>query len=243
MKLTASQLFYASSFKKPIRILKRIKHAVVDGDDIRPDEADSIRVKAEGLSETKPKKIGKVLRKIAKHGRLGVAVELMDKLGVLDHVLPEVAACKGVMQSPKTHQEGDVFTHIVLAAKNALSTVDGQFAALFHDIAKPNTRREVKGDVKFPGHDEAGADMARNILERLGFDEDLVETVETSVREHMRVHDLADAADDELKDFVDDVGEEEALDVINTSKADERGARPLSNHVEDVERRVKKLTE
>jgi len=249
MKTTARQtlaqcrLILASNFAdKPQKMLKCVKRSVVNGEDILDDEANEIRINAKHLADVEPEKLGKILRKIAKRGQLGLAVELMDELGILQYVLPEVAATKGVRQSPEHHQEGDVLTHIILAAKNAPSTVEGQFAALFHDIGKPYTQKITDDDVKFPDHDKKGAELARKILERFEFDEDIIDRVEMAVRNHMAVHDLANADDDEVKDFIDDVGEDNALEIVNTSKADEKGARPQGNDVDKVKRRVQEMT-
>jgi len=247
MKMTARQslaqcrMILATDFsKKPMKMLKRVKHHVIDGDEIFPDEAKEIKTNAKYIGEAKPKKLGKILRKIAKRGQLGLAVELMDELGLLEHVLPEVAAAKGVARGFPGEKEGDVFVHLVEAAKNAPSTVEGQFSALFHDVAKPRTGELRKDDIKFPGHAKIGAVMAREILERLKFDDDTIDKVETAVAEHGKMKELVDADDDELWDFIDEVGPDNVMDVINTSKATEVQDDD-TDAAKTVERRVRKL--
>jgi putative nucleotidyltransferase with HDIG domain len=46
--------------------------------------------------------------------RAGEALRLLDRSGLLQHVLPEIAAMKGVEQPPQFHPEGDVWTHVCL---------------------------------------------------------------------------------------------------------------------------------
>jgi poly(A) polymerase len=63
-----------------------------------------------------------------------------------------------------------------------------RIGALMHDIAKPPTRRvTADGRVQFPGHDELGAVLAREILGRLRASERLGAHVGALVREHLRL--------------------------------------------------------
>jgi poly(A) polymerase len=63
-----------------------------------------------------------------------------------------------------------------------------RWAALLHDVAKPQTRVD-RGDgrVGFPGHDAAGADVARAVLRRLRASERLVDYVAALIRHHLRL--------------------------------------------------------
>ena len=116
------------------------------------------------------------------------ACELMDAHGLTDAVLPELAALRGVEQNEFHH--ADVLGHTleVLDAVAALErarrlgdnvadllaepladelTRGGamRFAALLHDAAKPQTRGvRPDGRVTFIGHDEVGAELARDVL-------------------------------------------------------------------------------
>jgi putative nucleotidyltransferase with HDIG domain len=248
MKKTASQvmaqcrMIIATDFKEhPLKMLKRVRNKALEGDEIFPDEEKEIFDNAKYIVEVKPKKIGKVLRKIAKKGQIGIAVEMMDRLGLLEHVIPELASTKGVARGFPGEKEGDVFQHLVEAAKNAPSTVEGQFSALFHDIAKqPRTGEVKRNDIKFPGHAKMGAAMAREILERLKFKDDIIEQVETAVAEHGKMKDLATADDEELWDFIEEVGPDNVMEVINTSKATEVQDDDTDD-AKIVERRVRKL--
>jgi tRNA nucleotidyltransferase/poly(A) polymerase len=102
-------------------------------------------------------------------GRLAEALEAMREDGVLQIVLPELAACHGVTQ-PGPHHAHDVFGHIVRVADHAgfVSLRDAarlpekearalpaeearrmglfRFAALLHDVGKPMTRELVLAD-------------------------------------------------------------------------------------------------
>jgi poly(A) polymerase len=63
-----------------------------------------------------------------------------------------------------------------------------RWAALLHDVAKPQTRIErPDGRVGFPGHDAEGADVARSVLRRLRASERTVDYVTTLIRHHLRL--------------------------------------------------------
>lgn len=236
------RMILATNFKhQPLKMLKRVRNKVLEGDEIFPDEEKEIADNAKYIVEVKPKKIGKVLRKIAKKGQLGVAIELMDHLDLLGPIFPELIRTKGVARGFPGEKDGDVFQHLLAAAKNAPSTVEGQFSALFHDIAKQPRTGEVKSDdIKFPGHAKMGAAMAREILERLRFKDCLIDKIEMAVAEHGKMNELVNADDDELWDFIDEVGPDNVLEVINTSKATEVQDDD-TDAAKEVERRVRKL--
>jgi poly(A) polymerase len=110
-----------------------------------------------------------------------LALELLDESGLLNAVLPEIAACKGVAQSGyHTH---DVFGHTLLAVAQTPPDLLLRVAALFHDAGKPAT---AKGDGTFQGHEDVGAEIARAALERLRFAQKEIEVVEGLVRLHLR---------------------------------------------------------
>jgi poly(A) polymerase len=63
-----------------------------------------------------------------------------------------------------------------------------RFAALLHDAAKPRTRMQrPDGRIGFPGHDRAGADLARTVLRRLRASEKLVDHVAALCLHHLRL--------------------------------------------------------
>jgi poly(A) polymerase len=121
------------------------------------------------------------LRKMLVSPRPRLAVELLDESGLLEVVLPEIAACKGVAQSGyHTH---DVFGHTLRTVEATAPELLLRLAALFHDSGKPAT---AKGDGTFLGHDEVGAVIARDALDRLRFSQRDGEVVAALVRMHLR---------------------------------------------------------
>ncbi|KAB2877687.1 HD domain-containing protein, partial [bacterium] len=93
-------------------------------------------------------------------------LQLLNDTGLLQHILPELVALNGVEQ-----QQGflhkDVFKHTLKVVDNISEMTEDirlRFAALFHDIAKPRTKKFVEGiGWTFYGHEEVGSRMVKGI--------------------------------------------------------------------------------
>jgi putative nucleotidyltransferase with HDIG domain len=122
-------------------------------------------------------------------------IELLDRVGAMAVVLPEVAALRGVSQSANHHLDAYEHTLEVLRRwleverdlprycgeqatavgarlaeplADELSRGDAlRWAALLHDVGKPETRTENDGWVSFIGHDAVGAEMVAGLCRRL----------------------------------------------------------------------------
>jgi len=113
--------------------------------------------------------------------------------GSLHSVLPELVDLIGVEQPPEYHPEGDVWTHTMMMVDDIPddTTVALAWAILLHDIAKPVTQdvRIIDGEcVRWCFHDHAvvGADMATNILRRLGAPDAVISDVYWLISNHIR---------------------------------------------------------
>lgn len=125
----------------------------------------------------------------------GDAIRMMDGLGMLPQVLPEIDAMRGIEQPPQFHPEGDVFVHTCMVLEEAAAgwrelhgstpPLDLVLGALFHDVGKPNTFTHTDR-IRFHGHDRVGAQMVREIGTRLRWPRRLIESVATLVAMHMR---------------------------------------------------------
>ena len=119
---------------------------------------------------------------------------LLRDSGLLEHILPELAATISCEQSPDFHPEGTVFEHIKLMLEKLPPDAHESlpWAVLFHDIAKPVTaeRDSKTGAIHFYGHEKVGAEMAEKILERLRFPKKQIEEIVACVRQHMQFKDV-----------------------------------------------------
>ncbi len=110
------------------------------------------------------------------------------------HPLKFLYKLKEAEQSPKYHPEGNVWNHTMLvvdhAAKNKAKSIDDKvfmWAALLHDIGKPDTTRNRKGRITSYDHEKVGAVLAREFLNEFIEDEEFIESVVVLVRWHMQI--------------------------------------------------------
>jgi poly(A) polymerase len=119
---------------------------------------------------------------------------LLRDSGLLEQILPELAATISCEQSPDFHPEGSVFNHIRLMLEKMPVDANGllPWAVLFHDIAKPVTaeRDAATGAIHFYGHEKVGAEMARAILNRLRFPKKQIDAIAACVLHHMQFKDV-----------------------------------------------------
>ncbi len=150
----------------------------------------------------------------------------LEKLGLLQHIIPELRESIGCEQGG-IHAY-DVFEHLLRtlqAAADKRYSTEMRLAALFHDIAKPATRR-TGGKTKkytFFGHEVVGAKMTKRILERLRLQRELVEQVVTLVRWHMFFADPDEITLSAVRRTITRVGEKNIENLLNLRVCDRIG--------------------
>jgi putative nucleotidyltransferase with HDIG domain len=115
------------------------------------------------------------------------ALDLLGRSGLLNIILPEVSALKGVNQPPQFHPEGDVFEHTRLALKLMPPKPSSVLAwsTLLHDIGKPATMVHGKDRVRFNNHDQAGVRIAADLLKKFRTSNTFMEDVCACIGNHM----------------------------------------------------------
>jgi putative nucleotidyltransferase with HDIG domain len=147
-------------------------------------------------------RIREELVRILTEGGARYGFELLDRAGLLEHVLPEVKACQGVQQPPEFHPEGDVWKHVLImlgSMQEPSRTL--AWGVLLHDIGKPPTFR-VAERIRFDGHAEVGTEMARNRLTQLKASNEDIERVSSLVANHMKFKDVPQMRVSTLKRFL-----------------------------------------
>jgi len=167
----------------PLRMLRAIRFAAQLGFDLSPELLPAMRRLKDRLASPviSVERVADELRQMLVSERPGLALELLDQAALLEAILPELAATKGVQQSGyHTH---DVFGHTVLTVAGTPRDLVVRLGALFHDVGKP----AIAGpDGTFLGHDVVGAEMAAGALERLRFSQKEIDAVVLLVRLHLR---------------------------------------------------------
>ena len=185
-----------------LRLLRAIRFAARLGFEIEPATFDAIRRNHAAIAGVSAERIRDELSRILTEGGARRGFELLDQTGLLQVLLPEVAAMKGVQQPPEYHPEGDVWTHtLMLLEQLDQPSCTLAWGALLHDVGKPPTFR-VAERIRFDGHVEEGVRLAHGILVRLRFSREDVEQIEALVDNHMKFKDVHQMKDSTLKRFL-----------------------------------------
>jgi len=219
-----------------LRLLRAIRLAARLGFRIEPVTLEAIRAMAPTVLSTSAERIRDELLKMLTEGQARRAFELLDETGLLEAVLPEVAAMKGVEQPPEFHPEGDVWTHTLMLLErleNPSPTL--ALAALLHDVGKPVTQT-FEDRIRFHGHDAVGADMARAICRRLRMSREETERVEWLVKQHMRWVHTPDMRTSKRKRFMREEGFPELLELARLDcEASHRDTRLVETIKRDLD--------
>ena len=129
----------------------------------------------------------------------GISYYLKKYFDIFLVILPELTLMENFEQNNPYHIY-DVWKHTLMALKACDKDLELRLAILFHDIAKPLTyEQDEKGIGRFPNHATKGANMTREIMNRLKFNKKQIQLVTKLVEYHDKEFPLKDA---DLKRFV-----------------------------------------
>jgi putative nucleotidyltransferase with HDIG domain len=174
----------------PLRIMRAFRFAAQLNFDIEPQTFEAIGKNAERLKIVSQERITDELNKMILSPNPGYGFNLMFHSGVLEIVFPEMVKLHGVTTiDGKGHK--DNFFHTLKVLENVSEKSDNlwlRWAAILHDIAKPNTQRfDGKAGWTFHGHEEIGARMVPKIFARLRLPlNEKMRYVQKLVRLHLR---------------------------------------------------------
>ena len=196
-----------------LRMLRAVRFAAALRFTIHPDTFDAIRRLKSRIRRVSAERIRDEIFRILTEGGARYGFELLDESGLLEELLPEVAALKGVRQPPEYHPEGDVWTHTLLMLERMEKpTVALALGVLLHDVGKPPTFRETDR-IRFHNHAKVGAEMAAEICRRLRCSREITARVAALARDHLKFIDVKKMRPATLKRFLREPHFEELLEL------------------------------
>ncbi len=187
-----------------LRTLRAVRFAARLNFEIEPKTRAAISRNAGLVKSVSAERLRDELVRILSEGGARRGLELLDELGLLAQLLPEVKAFQGVAQPPEFHPEGDVWTHVLMMLERMETPASPSLAwgVLLHDVGKPPTFRKAIDRIRFDGHAEVGAGMTRELLGRLRFSNDDLEHITALVANHMKFKDVQKMRTSTLKRFL-----------------------------------------
>ena len=192
---------------------------------IEPKTLTAIQKNATWLQAIAKERIRDELIRMIMSDKPDQAIELLRETKLLKYIIPELE--KGVGVSQNRHHIYTIYQHSILSLKFAAKrkyNLEVRLSALFHDIAKPQTKVGEGPESTFYNHDQLGAKFAINILQRLKFSKKTIEKVALLIRNHMFVYGVDEVTEAGVRRLLKRVGLKNIKDLINLRVTDRLGS-------------------
>lgn len=217
-----------------LRMLRAARLAASLGFEIESGTMAGIRDNAPAIQGVAAERVRDELGRILTEGSPQRGFEVLHKSGLLEQLLPEVCALRGVEQPPQYHPEGDVWTHTMLMLEGMRKpSLTLAWGVLLHDIGKPDTFTNTDR-IRFHGHVERGIQLAEAICKRLRFSNVETDRVTALVANHMRFAHVRDMRRSKLRAFVEQPHFDDHLELHRLDCISSHGR--LDNHAFAAER-------
>lgn len=168
-----------------LRALRAVRFAANLGFSIENDLKKAIRDKVKNLSFISVERQVVEINKILMGPDPARGIRLLDEVGLLAEIFPEVKAMVGFDQhSP--HHYLDCFEHSLKVLEGTPLDLTTRLAALFHDTGKPATFfLDEEGNGRFFVHQKISKDLAKKRFKYLKYSNKIIDDVGILIDRHM----------------------------------------------------------
>lgn len=216
----------------PLRMMRAIRFATQLEFDILPATFEGIRRNVARIDIITKERINDELGKIMRSRRPSIGFKLLEESGLLERIMPEVHALKGV-ESVGGRSHKDNFYHTLKVLDNVAQRSDNEWlrwAALLHDIAKPITKKwDSALGWTFHNHNFVGEKMVPRIFKDMKMPlNDKMRYVQKIVGLHMRPQQVGEegVSDSGVRRLLTDAGED-VDDLMILAESDLTSGNPL----------------
>jgi len=207
-----------------LRMLRAVRFACQLDFKLDKDILDSLIKNNNLLKNISDERIRDELKKILISNYPSRGIRLLIEYNLMKHIIPELYDCKDFNQHNK-HHDKDVLEHTLCVLENTPPKLETRLAALLHDIAKPKVfTYGDDGQGHFYMHNVVGANMSREILKRLKFDNKIIDKVYILIKKHLIMFRNMDEYT--IKKYMRKIGIENLNDLFNLQLADLEGSAP-----------------
>ena len=229
----------------PLRILRAVRFAIKYKFTLPVSVIKYIKKHATSLNNISKERINDELSKILVLKQPSRAFQLFRITGILKVIMPELDQLVKLKQN--SYHKDDAFDHSLAVLDASSPELVKRLAALFHDIGKASTKTEKNGKIQFLGHAQVGAEIARTVLTRLKYPNEIIVRVTDIVRYHMDLKsagaDASNLKDSTLRKFIFRVGHnlEDLLDVMHADNISHSEAASMPEQINAIRKKIQQL--
>jgi len=203
-----NEVMQESISKAPIRIITAIKLSLENGMHLGGFTEEHIRLYKDKIDESDKDELYEALLSLFSKDLYGNAIEFLDRYEILENIFPYIKEAKTIGKC-KYHVV-NAYTHMEMTYRNFKDLISGRLSlngikdvlidklvqnfslydyiaisAFLHDIGKFAAYKKENGQVSFTNHNELGARITEEVLEKLGFPKEAIEIITTIIEGHM----------------------------------------------------------
>ena len=206
-----------------LRMMRAVRFHAQLGFEIEKKTFEAVKKNSKLILHVALERIKDELVKIILSDNPAEGIDMLHKTGLLEYVIPELEQGVGVAQN--RHHIYTIYKHLLLSLKHCPSKkLEVRLAALLHDIAKSQTKRGEGPYATFYNHDHVGARIARKILTRLRFSNDIIEKVVLLIDNHMFYYNPEEVGEASVRRLIKKVGLENLKDLMDVRISDRLGS-------------------
>lgn len=222
-----------------LRMMRAIRFAAQLGFEVESQTLTAISDQAELIKTISGERIRDELFKILGSPHPTEGIELLDQVGLLQFILPELLEGKDLPQGGRHIY--DVYRHALESLRECPSRDPlVRLATLLHDIGKPRTAvKQGPRGVTFYGHEVVGAHMSKEIANRLRLSNKQKQKLYTLIRWHMFTY-TPEMTDSAIRRFIRNVGVDNINDMMMLRVGDRKGggSRATSWRLRELQQRI-----
>jgi poly(A) polymerase len=225
-----------------LRMLRAVRFAARFSLSLDPATAAAIRAMAEQIHVVSAERIANELRSLLVDPQRARGVQLLEDVGLVRPILPELLEMRGLPQGPPQAPTGDLWDHVlrVLDALGPEPSFPLAFAGLLHDVGKRRTVGRTPDRYTFYFHEDVGRRMASEICLRLKLSTSERERIEWLVKKHQYLCDARHMRTSKLKEVLAHPGVGELLAL---HRADALASGCSTDHVDYCEQLLREWSE